>query len=124
MCVNMVFYNLTSKELDSMRDNIKYGTKEYFEYNLIEMVDSIYCYDNYGNDYDKYFNDKYIKNYYLDKSYCNGKGRLTKEVVEEVVKNRVDYLCENTSIKYGVYTDDEDVTYNQLVFNKESNYDE
>lgn len=46
--------------------------------------------------------------------------RLPKEVVEEVVKNRVDYLCENTSVKYCVYTDDEDVTYNHLVFNKES----
>ena len=116
----MVFYNLTRKELDSIRHNISYGTKEYFEYSLVKMVDSVYCYDNYGNDYDKYFNDKYIKDYYLDKSYCNGKGRLSKEVVEEVVKNRVDYLCENTSVKYGVYTDDEDVTYNHLVFNKES----
>lgn len=116
----MVFYNLTSKELDSMRHSIKYGTKEYFEYSLVKMVDSVYCYNHYGNNYDKYLNNKYIMNYYLDKSYCNGKGRLTKEVVEEVVKNRVDYLCENTSIKYGVYTDNEDVTYNHLVFNKES----
>lgn len=112
----MVFYNLTSKELDSMRHSIKYGTKEYFEYNLIEMVDSIYCYDNYGNDYDKYFNDKYIKNYYLDKSYCNGKGRLTKEVVEEVVKNRVDYLYKNARIIHNVYTDNEGLTYNSLIF--------
>ena len=54
-----------------------------------------------------------------DTSFVNG-ARLSKEVVEEVVKNRVDYLCENTSVKYGVYTDDEDVTYNHLVFNKES----
>lgn len=112
----MVFYNLTSKELDSMRHSIKYGTKEYFEYNLIEMVDSIYCYDNYGNDYDKYFNDKYIKNYYLDKSYCNGKGRLSKEVVEEVVKNRVDYLYKNARIIHNVYTDNEGLTYNSLIF--------
>ena len=44
----MVFYNLTSKELDSMRHSIKYGTKEYFEYSLVKMVDSVYCYDNYG----------------------------------------------------------------------------
>ena len=52
---------------------------------------------------------------YLPDSYQNGEIRI-----EEVVKNRVDYLCENTSVKYGVYTDDEDVTYNHLVFNKES----
>lgn len=114
----MVFYNLTSKELDSMRHNIKYGTKEYFEYSLVQMVDSVYCYDNYGNNYDKYLNNKYIMNYYLDTSFVNG-ARLPKEVVEEVVKNRVDYLCENASIKYGVYTDNEGLTYNQLVFNKD-----
>ena len=112
----MIFYNLTGKELDNMRHNIKYGTKEYFEYSLVKMVDSVYCYDNYGNDYDKYFNDKYIKNYYLDKSYCNGKGRLTKEVVEEVVKNRVDYLYKNARIIHNVYTDNEGLTYNSLIF--------
>ena len=112
----MVFYNLTSKELDSMRHNISYGTKEYFEYSLVQMVDSVYCYDNYGNNYDKYLNDKYIMNYYLDKSYCNGKGRLSKEVVEEVVKNRVDYLCENARIIHNVYTDNEGLTYNSLIF--------
>ena len=115
----MVFYNLTSKELDSIRHSISYGTKEYFEYSLVQMVDSVYCYNHYGNNYDKYLNNKYIMNYYLDTSFVNG-ARLSKEVVEEVVKNRVDYLCENTSVKYGVYTDDEDVTYNHLVFNKES----
>lgn len=115
----MVFYNLTSKELFNMRHSIKYGTKEYFEYSLMEMVDSVYCYNHYGNNYDKYLNNKYIIDYYLDTSFVNG-ARLSKEVVEEVVKNRVDYLCENTSVKYGVYTDNEDVTYNHLVFNKES----
>lgn len=115
----MVFYNLTGKELDSMRHTIKYGTKEYFEYSLVQMVDSVYCYNHYGNNYDKYLNNKYIIDYYLDTSFVNG-ARLSKEVVEEVVKNRVDYLCENTSVKYGVYTDNEDVTYNHLVFDKES----
>ena len=112
----MVFYNLTSKELDSMRHNIKYGTKEYFEYSLVKMVDSVYCYDNYGNDYDKYFNDKYIKNYYLDKSYCNGKGRLTKNNVERIVKKQVDYLYKNARIIHNVYTDNEGLTYNSLIF--------
>ena len=54
--------------------------------------------------------------YCLDKSYCNGKGRLSKEVVEEVVKNRVDYLCENARIIHNVYTDNEGLTYNSLIF--------
>ena len=57
MCLNMVFYNLPSKELDSMRHNISYGTKEYFEYSLVQMVDSVYCYNHYGNNYDKYLNN-------------------------------------------------------------------
>ena len=107
---------MNKKELEENMSKCIYGTKKYFEYNLIEMVNSIYCYDNYGNDYDKYFNDKYIKNYYLDKSYCNGKGRLTKEVVEEVVKNRVDYLYKNARIIHNVYTDNEGLTYNSLIF--------
>lgn len=114
----MVFYNLNKEELFSTRHSIKYGTEEYFKYSLMEMVDSVYCYNHYGNNYDKYLNNKYIMDYYLDTSFING-ARLSKEVVEEVVKNRVDYLCENTSIKYSVYTDEEDVTYNHLVF-KES----
>ena len=112
----MVFYNLTSKELDSMRHSIKYGTKEYFEYSLVKMVDSVYCYDNYGNDYDKYLNNKYIMNYYLDKCYCNGKGRLTKNNVERIVKKQVDYLYKNARIIHNVYTDNEGLTYNSLIF--------
>ena len=112
----MVFYNLTSKELDSMRHNISYGTKEYFEYSLVKMVDSVYCYNHYGNNYDKYFNDKYIKDYYLDKSYCNGKGRLTKNNVERIVKKQVDYLYKNARIIHNVCTDNEGLTYNSLIF--------
>ena len=107
---------MNKKELEENMSKCTYGTKKYFEYNLIEMVNSIYCYDNYGNDYDKYFNDKYIKNYYLDKSYCNGKGRLTKNNVERIVKKQVDYLYKNARIIHNVYTDNEGLTYNSLIF--------
>ena len=107
---------MNKKELEENMSKCSYGTKKYFEYNLIEMVNSIYCYDNYGNDYDKYFNDKYIKNYYLDKSYCNGKGRLTKEVVEEVVKNRVDYLI------YEILEKEENNNIDNLISKIKSNY--
>lgn len=112
----MVFYNLTGKELDNMRHTIKYGTKEYFEYSLVKMVNSVYCYNNYGNNYDKYLNDKYIKDFYLDKSYCNGKGRLTKNNVERIVKKQVDYLYKNARIIHNVSTDNEGLTYNSLIF--------
>lgn len=107
---------MNEKELEENKSKCSYGTKKYFEYNLIEMVNSIYCYDNYGNDYDKYFNDKYIKDYYLDKSYCNGKGRLTKNNVERIVKKQVDYLYKNARIIHNVYTDNEGLTYNSLIF--------
>ena len=80
------------------------------------MVNSVYCYNNYGNDYDKYFNDKYIQDYYLDKSYCDGKGRLTKNNVERIVKKQVDYLYKNARIIHNVYTDNEGLTYNSLIF--------
>ena len=56
------------------------------------MVNSVYCYHNYNNDYDKYLNNKYIQDYYLDKSYCDGKGRLTKEEVEEGLHIKLDEL--------------------------------
>lgn len=107
---------MNKKELEENMSKCSYGTKKYFEYTLIEMVNSIYCYDNYGNDYDKYFNDKYIKDYYLDKSYCNGKGRLTKNNVERIVKKQVDYLYKNARIIHNVYTDNEGLTYNSLIF--------
>lgn len=107
---------MNKKELEENMSKCSYGTKKYFEYNLIEMVNSVYCYDNYGNDYDKYFNDKYIKDYYLDKSYCNGKGRLTKNNVERIVKKQVDYLYKNARIIHNVYADNEGLTYNSLIF--------
>lgn len=107
---------MNKKELEENMSKCSYGTKKYFEYNLIEMVNSVYCYNNYGNDYDKYFNDKYIKDYYLDKSYCNGKGRLTKNNVERIVKKQVDYLYKNARIIHNVYTDNESLTYNSLIF--------
>lgn len=107
---------MNKKELEENMSKCSYGTKKYFEYNLIEMVNSVYCYNNYGNDYDKYFNDKYIKDYYLDKSYCNGKGRLTKNDVERIVKKQVDYLYKNARIIHNVYTDNEGLTYNSLIF--------
>ena len=107
---------MNKKELEENMSKCSYGTKKYFEYNLIEMVNSVYCYNNYGNDYDKYFNDKYIKDYYLDKSYCNGKGRLTKNNVERIAKKQVDYLYKNARIIHNVYTDNEGLTYNSLIF--------
>lgn len=105
--------------INKLKCEYEYGTEDYFKVNLRNMVNSVFCYDNYGNDYDKYLSDKYIQNYYLDKSYCNGKGRLSKEVVESVVKEQVDYLCKHATIIHNVYTDGEGLSYNSIVFDDE-----
>lgn len=110
---------LDCETLSKVKHYFKYGTLMYYECSLMEMVDSVYCYHNYGNDYNKYLSDKYIMDYYLDDSYCNGQPRLAKDIVERIVKDRVDYLCKYASIKHNVYTDNEEVNYNSLAF-KES----
>ena len=106
---------MDGENLSKVKNYFKYGTLMYYECSLMEMVDSIYCYDNYGNNYDKYLSDKYITDYYLDDTYCNGKPRLSKDIVERIVKDRVDYLCKNARIIHNVYTDYEGVTYNSLI---------
>ena len=110
---------LNCENLSEVKHYFKYGTLMYYECDLMEMIDSIYCYDNYGNNYDKYLNNKYITDYYLDDSYCNGKSRLSKDIVERIVKDRVDYLCKHAIVIHNVATDNEGLTYNRLEF-KES----
>ena len=60
--------------------------------------------------------DKYITDYYLDDSYCNGKPRLSKDIVERIVKDRVDYLCKYASVIHNVVMDSDGLTYNHLEF--------
>ena len=111
---------MNNKMIFENKHKYEYGTKEYFKLSLIEMINSVFCYYNYGNDYDKYLNDRYIQNYYLDKSYCDGKGRLTKKEVEMIVKKQVDYLSKHATIINNVGVDSEGVTYNSLLFDDES----
>lgn len=110
---------LDCESLYNVKNYFEYGTLLYYEFDLMEMVDSVYCYNNYGNNYDKYLNNKYITNYYLDDSYCNGQPRLSKDIVERIVKDRVDYLCKYAVVMHNVATDSEGVVYNRLEF-KES----
>ena len=110
---------LDCENLKKVQNYFEYGTLMYYECSLMEMVDSVYCYDNYGNNYDKYLNNKYITDYYLDDSFCNGKPRLSKDIVERIVKDRVDYLCKYAIVIHNVGTDNEGLTYNSLEF-KES----
>ena len=113
---------LDCENLSKVKHYFKYGTLMYYECCLMEMIDSVYCYDNYGNNYDKYLSDKYITDYYLDDSFCNGKPRLSKDIVERIVKDRVDYLCKYAIVIHNVATDNEGLTYNHLEF-KESEDD-
>ena len=110
---------MSNKMIFEKQKECDYGTKEYFRYDLMGMVNSVFCYNNYNNDYDKYLNNRYIQDYYLDKSYCDGKGRLTKEEVEEVVKIQVDYLVKHAKVKRNVGVDNEGVVYNSLIFDNE-----
>ncbi len=110
---------LDCESLNNVKHYFVYGTLMYYECDLMEMIDSAYCYNHYGNNYDKYLNNKYIADYYLNDSYCNGQPRLSKNIVERIVKDRVDYLCKYANVKYNVYTDVEGVNYNSLEF-KES----
>lgn len=109
---------MNTKMIRENMNKTEYGTKEYFELSLMEMVNSVFCYCYHGNDYNVYLNNRYIQNYYLDKSYCNGRSRLTKKQVETIVKKQVDYLVKNAQVVYDVATDGEGVTYNSLIFDK------
>ena len=42
---------LDGENLSKVKHYFKYGTLMYYECSLMEMIDSIYCYDNYGNNY-------------------------------------------------------------------------
>lgn len=110
---------MNDKMIMESKRQTTYGTNEYFKYCLMDMVNSVFCYHNYNNDYDKYLNNEYIQNYYLDKRYCDGKGRLTKEEVEEIVKMQVDYLVKHAKVKHNVGVDNEGVVYNSLIFDNE-----
>lgn len=106
---------LDCESLNKIKNYFVYGTLMYYECSLMEMIDSVYCYHNYGNDYDKYLKNEYITDYYLDTSYCHG-ARLTKDIVERIVKDRVDYLCKYANIIHNVDIDNEGVRYNHLEF--------
>lgn len=105
-------------KIREMEKEVEYGTREYFKLSLRDMVNSVYSYYEYDN-IEKYLNNKYIQDYYLDKSYNNGNARLSKEEVEEVVREQVDYLLKYGKVIRNVYTDSEGVSYNHLEFNDE-----
>ena len=109
---------MSEKKISELKSKLSYGTTEYFEVKLREMVNSIYCYNGEITNYDTYLNDKYITDYYTDTQYNNGNARLTKENTERIVREQVDYLSKHAKVKSNVYTDNERVTYNSLIFDE------
>lgn len=106
-------------EIEELKKKLSYGTTEYFEVSLRDMVNSIYCYNGEITNYDTYLKNKYVTSFYTDTSYCNnGNARLTKENTERIVKEQVDYLSKHAKVKSNVYTDNEGVTYNSLIFDE------
>lgn len=106
---------MSEEKIKNEKNKYEYGTNEYFKLSLRDMVNSVWCYNNYSSNYDKYLENKYITNYYEDTNYCNGKARLTKQEVEEIVKSQVDYLEKHCKVIRNIGTDNEGVTYNSIV---------
>lgn len=106
---------MSEKEIARLEREYEYGTTDYFKISIRSMINSVWCYYHYGRDYSRYLEDRYITDYYNDTTYCNGNARLTKEQVEEIVKEQVDYLEDNCYIKECVYVDNEDVSYNSII---------
>lgn len=107
---------MNEEKRKELKKKLSYGTTEYFEISLREMIDSVFCYNDGKSDYEDYLNNKYITSYYTDTSFNRGNARLTKENTERIVKEQVDYLCKHARIKRNVFTDDEGVSYNSLIF--------
>ena len=80
------------------------------ELSCIEMIDSIICYGSC--DYDYVINNRYLESY-IDE--------LGLDKVKELVKGQID---EKPYIKRDVYTDNEGLTYNSLIFKDEEGYNE
>ena len=81
---------MSEQKISELKSKLSYGTTEYFEARLREMVNSIYCYNGEITNYDTYLNNKYITDYYTDIKYNNGNARLTKENSENIVGKQVD----------------------------------
>ena len=80
------------------------------ELSCMDMIDSIICYDS--KDFDYILNDRYLE------SYIN---ELGVEKVKKLIKGQLD---EKPYIKRNIYTDNEGVSYNCLVFKDEEGYKE
>lgn len=97
---------MNSREIERLKRELEYGTKEYYKVALRDMIDSVWCYENYDN-IESYLQDKYISSY-----QTNG---LSAEEIREVVISQVDYLNEHCMIERNVYTDCDGITYNNIV---------
>ena len=97
---------MSEKEIKNLKREYKFGTKNYWKISLREMINSVWCYDNYS-DINKYLENKYILGY---QEYG-----LTLEEIKEITINQVDYLNKNCKIIKNVYIDSEGLPYNSIV---------
>lgn len=87
---------LDCEKLNKIKNQFEYGTLMYYECSLMEMIDSVYCYNNYGKNYDKYLSNKYITSYYLDDNYCS--------VLDDYIENNDNYEDFLQDIKNSSYS--------------------
>lgn len=107
---------MSEKEIAKLKGEYEYGTNEYFKVCLRDMINSVWLYECYKGDYEKYLNDHYITDYYTDTNYHKGKARLTKAEVEEIVKEQVDYLENNCYRNYdNPYVDGDGIIYYNII---------
>ena len=97
---------MNEKEIERQRRNCVFCSKNWWKLRLREIVNSVWCYNNY-KDIESYMNDRYILNYQ--------EHDLSLEEIEEIVISQVNYLNENCRIERNVYQDNEGVVYNSIV---------
>lgn len=94
----------TTQQID--KADFKYGSQAYEELSLKKMINSCFAYGNTRKD--SYYFERYIKPY--EANFKN------PTIFDEVYNEQVEFLEKNASINYGVFTDSEGGTYNELSF--------
>lgn len=79
---------------------------EWWKIELRDMIESVWCYNNYDNIED-YLQNRYIMNY--------TEYGLTEEEIKDITIDQVNYLNKYYEIKHNVYTDSDGLTYNSVV---------
>lgn len=93
---------MSKEEIEKLKKEFEWGSKEREEICLREMINSCWCYGT------NCYNTHYITNYFEN-------GRIEENRVWEIVKEQLNYLNNNCTIKKGTYVDDEGNVYYSII---------